>query len=167
MGLDLLVEAAAIARRSIPGLKVFIAGKGPLAEELSQQIRALQLEDCVHLLGFVLSEDLPFYYRAANLFALPTLALEGFGLVILEALASNTPVLGTPTGAIPDVLAPFGKDLVFKGTKAADIADGIVRFHKGARPAQDYRKLVLERYTWDTVTDRLMDRMKSCLPISA
>ena len=51
---------------------------------------------------------------AADFFVLPTRELEGFGLVILESMACGTPVLGTPVGAIPELIGTFDRRLVFE-----------------------------------------------------
>jgi glycosyltransferase involved in cell wall biosynthesis len=58
--------------------------------------------DWVNLLGFVEEEDLPTLYRGAALFAFPSL-YEGFGLPVLEAMASGTPVVCSDTSSLPEV----------------------------------------------------------------
>jgi glycosyltransferase involved in cell wall biosynthesis len=160
MGLDRFLEAVALVKPDIPNLQVKIAGKGPQREVLAHQIQTLGLQNCVELTGFVPEEQLPNYYRAADLFVLPTIALEGFGLVILESLACNTPVLGTPVGAIPEVLRHFDPNLVLRDTSADAIAEGILRFyrqHKASRP--DYRAQVECEFTWQRVTQRLLETL--------
>src|SRR5206468_2298455 len=66
-------------------------------------------------------------YASADLFVLPTQALEGFGLVTLEALACGTPVVGTPVGATPGLLTPLDGALVTDGPRADELAAAIVR----------------------------------------
>ena len=61
----------------------------------------------VRFAGFLPEADLPRYYQAADLVVLPSVALEGFGLIMLEALACGTPVVATPEGGAVDVLSPF------------------------------------------------------------
>ncbi|MFN9942722.1 MAG: glycosyltransferase, partial [bacterium] len=95
MGVDVLVAAVDQLFRNSPGrygdLLVLIGGTGPLREELEQQINERKLEDYVQLLGFVPDEKLSTAYRAANTSIVPTQALEGFGLVMLESMAAGTP----------------------------------------------------------------------------
>jgi glycosyltransferase involved in cell wall biosynthesis len=55
----------------------------------------------VYFAGFVPDDELPLYYQAADLFVLPTRSLEGFGLITLEAFASELPVVGTPVEQHP------------------------------------------------------------------
>ncbi len=157
MGLDLLIEAAAIARHSIPGLKVRIAGKGALQNELQQQIDGLKLQDCVQLAGFVPDDLLAEHYRASDLFVLPTVALEGFGLVILEAMACNTPVMGTPVGSIPSVLGAFDKNLLFREASAAAIAEGMVEFaNRPEKQNISFRSKLEQNYTWKLAAEKIL-----------
>jgi glycosyltransferase involved in cell wall biosynthesis len=104
MGHGLLLEAFATVRTQYPDARLYIAGDGPLREWLEQTVSRLEIADAVTFLGYVPDEDLPATYAAADCFVLPTTELEGFGLATLEALASGTPVLGTPVGATPEVV---------------------------------------------------------------
>jgi glycosyltransferase involved in cell wall biosynthesis len=125
MGLEDLIEAIAQIRSRHPDVLLLIAGRGRLAEELQQRIDAAGLADNVKLLGFVPDAHLPSLYRAATLSVVPTVALEGFGLITVESLAAGTPVLVTPVGGLPEAVAGLSQDLVLPATGAAAIADGI------------------------------------------
>jgi glycosyltransferase involved in cell wall biosynthesis/SAM-dependent methyltransferase len=128
MGLDLLLRALAIVRLQAPGVLLLIGGAGSLRPELEALVRGLELDEHVRFLGFIPDESLPLYYQAADLFVLPTRALEGFGLVTVEALACGTPVLGTAVGATPEILLPLSPSLVFRGLAPEVMAEDIRRF---------------------------------------
>ena len=68
----------------------------------------------VRMLGSSRDADLPLYYRAADLSVVPTVALEGFGLVAAESLAAGCPALVTPVGGLPSVVADLSPDLVLE-----------------------------------------------------
>jgi glycosyltransferase involved in cell wall biosynthesis len=87
-----LLAAVKKVRDSGTAVSLLILGTGPLQSDLEEQRRALGLEDHVHFGGFV-TDPGPFY-RAAGLFVLSS-AWEGFGNVIVEALAAGTPVVST------------------------------------------------------------------------
>ena len=98
MGLENLISAFEIVQSGRTDLLLIIGGEGPLEPALKEQTRQCGVEEFVRFVGYIPDEDLPSYYQMADLFILPTIELEGFGLVTVEALASGLPVLGTPVG---------------------------------------------------------------------
>src|SRR6266850_4141971 len=169
MGLDTLLDAMAIVRRRRPDTLLLIGGAGSLRASLEARARALALEAHVTFLGFVPDETLPSYYRAADLFVLPTRELEGFGLVTVEALACGTPVLGTPVGATPEILRALCPSLVFRGTTPEVMAEDLERFLANkerdpdayARLRDSCRSHVERHYTWERATEELEGALRS------
>ncbi|MCC8404944.1 glycosyltransferase family 4 protein [Paraburkholderia sp. MMS20-SJTN17] len=125
MGLEDLIDAVKLVKRSSPDVLLLIAGKGRLEGELQARIDDAGLEHNVRLLGFVPDQHLAALYRAANISVVPTVALEGFGLITVESLASGTPVLVTPVGGLPEAVAGLSPDLVLPETGAQAIAAGL------------------------------------------
>lgn len=122
MGLDNLIRAIAELRREHPDVLLYMAGKGPMLESLQHLTRELDLTEHVRFLGFVPEEHLVSLYQAADLNVVPTLALEGFGLVAAEALAAGTPSLVSPVGGLPEVVAGLSPDLVCRSASPPDLA---------------------------------------------
>lgn len=122
MGLDRLISAIAILKTKVPDIWVAIAGKGPLKAALEEQITTLGLADHITLLGYLPDEQLPIAYQATDLTVIPSQTLEGFGLIILESLASGTPVMTTPIGGMPEILQPFTPELITHAPSAEAIA---------------------------------------------
>lgn len=81
--------------------KLVIVGEGPLASELKSISTRLGIED--HVIWAGLREDIPVVMNAYDLFAL-TSVYEGFGLVLLEAMASAKPVVASCVSAIPEIV---------------------------------------------------------------
>jgi len=156
MGLSELIYAMPRLRKEIPGLMLLVGGDGPLRSKLEAQVKALGLDACVKLVGFIPEAKLPDCYRAADLFVLPTAQLEGFGLVTVEALASGTPVFGTPIGATEEILGKLDHSLVAKGADSESLAVGIAALYRRfttdpawrVRLVEGGRALVLRDYTW-------------------
>ena len=98
----------------MPDLLVLVAGSGPLAAEL--KARAAGLEDHLQFLGFLPDEHLPVAYRAADLSVVPSVALEGFGLIVAESLAAGTPALVTAVGGLPETLEGLAPQCVMPET---------------------------------------------------
>lgn len=133
MGLHNLIVAMRDVVRTYPDVLLLIAGTGQLQQELEQSIRSNHLSRHIRMLGAISDGMLPLLYRAADFSIVPTVAYEGFGLILLESLAAGTPVLGTPVGAIPGVLAPLSQSLLLEGTSPQHITDGIQEALSGRR----------------------------------
>jgi glycosyltransferase involved in cell wall biosynthesis len=158
MGLENLIASIAMVRKQHPDVLLLIAGKGAIAESLRSQIRELQLEEHVQLLGFVPDQDLAIAYRASELSIVPTISLEGFGLIVIESLAAGTPVLGTPIGGIPEVLLPFSADLVLEGSSTHQLAKGISEALSGQRKipsAEACQTYVKQNYDWQVIAKQM------------
>ncbi len=156
MGLENLLEAMTMLGEEQRNLLLLIGGEGQLRPRLEELIRSRGLQDEVQLLGFVPEEQLAKYYQAADLVVMPTLQLEGFGLVTVEALACGTLVMGTPVGAIPEVLSTVDPMLVTKGTDGVSLAKSLRlvlnRFrevpNERERLSKKGREVVERRYNW-------------------
>ncbi len=158
MGLENLIAAIALVRKQHPEILLLIAGKGAIAEALRSQINELQLENHVQLLGFVPDQDLAIAYRAAELTIVPTVSLEGFGLIVIESLAAGTPVLGTPIGGIPEILLPFSSDLVLEGSTTQQLAKGMIEALSGQRQmptAEACQAYVKQNYDWQAIANQM------------
>ena len=163
MGLELLIEAMAQVRERASDVLLVMGGEGPLREQLEDLIRRFGLEEEVRLIGFVPEEDLPRYYAMADVFVLPTRMLEGFGLVTLEALASGTPVLGTPVGATEEILGGLDRGMLFEGRDSRSMADLIYeKYGLFKRDPEEYerwrtrcRAYVERNYSWGRSVDKL------------
>ncbi len=126
MGLDALIRAVALVGKDIP-VRLLLGGEGRLHRQLEDLARSLGVTGVVRFTGLIPEADLPRYYQAADCFVLPTRDLEGFGLVTVEALACGTPVLGTPVGATPEILAPLAPELLTDDASPEALARGIRR----------------------------------------
>jgi glycosyltransferase involved in cell wall biosynthesis len=103
---DVLLRAVAALSTRIPNLELRIVGNGPCAAQWRALARDLQLRDAVVWLGDVSRARLADEYRACDLFCLPSVQ-EGFGIVLLEAMAAGKPIVASRAAAIPEV-APHG-----------------------------------------------------------
>jgi glycosyltransferase involved in cell wall biosynthesis len=147
-------------RKRVPDALLLIAGKGPLEGELRSQVRSLRLENNVRLLGFMPDQELPAAYRAADLSVVPSVAAEGFGLVVVESLASGTPVLVTPVGGLPEVVRDLSQEMVLPTTGADSLAEGLVAAIAGKLVLPDSeaaRSYARTRYDWPVIAARVRD----------
>jgi glycosyltransferase involved in cell wall biosynthesis len=166
MGLENLLAAVEIVRRDVPDIMVMIAGRGVLQEQLTSQIETLGLADNVSLIGFVSDEDLPYVYRAANFSVVPTVALEGFGLIAAESLAAGTPCLVSPVGGLPEVVTGLSSDLVLRSPAAVDIANAMMAVFSGKKILPDEancRAYAEKNFDWKIIASRVADVYRQAL----
>jgi glycosyltransferase involved in cell wall biosynthesis len=128
-------------------LRLVFAGKQQMdPSELETIARRANVHDRVIFLGYVPREDLPDLYRAASAFVLPS-RLEGFGLPLVEAMASGIPIVAADTSSIPEVvgdagsLVPVGDHEALARALAAILDDPARRAQlvdRGLRRARDF-----------------------------
>lgn len=100
--LRLLRAVKQVRDEGLPHQLVLAGAMGWMMETFHEEVRALGLEDAVHYLGYIPSEDLPALFSLATVFAFPSL-YEGFGLPPLEAMACGTPVLTSNRSSLAEI----------------------------------------------------------------
>lgn len=164
MGLESLIEAFNCSQVLRKKARLLLGGKGFLETNLKEMVKLANLKDTVNFLGYIPDEDLSKFYQTSDYFILPTKNLEGFGLVILESMACGTPVIGTPVGAIPEVIGAFDGKLVFKGTGWEDLKEKLEEVVN--KPdiydfsQEECRRFVENNYSWDKVGDMFEKEME-------
>ena len=158
MGLEDLIEAMVEVRRRVPDVLLLIGGRGPLQGELTARIEQLGLTVHVRLLGYLSDEALPLAYRAADITVVPTVALEGFGLIAAESLAAGTPTLVTPVGGLPEVVRDLSANLVLPSTGPGALAEGLSAALRGDMVLPDTdacRAFAREHYDWSSIAPQV------------
>jgi glycosyltransferase involved in cell wall biosynthesis len=141
MGLGVAIEA--IAPLATAGACVFVVGgDGPLRPTLEAQAATAGADGRIIFTGRLSEENLALAYQAADIFVLPTIALECFGLIIVEALAFGCPVVATDAAAIPEILRPIAPDLIVPAGDARALRDTIDRCLSGRLHVPDPAELV-------------------------
>ncbi|MCS7259091.1 MAG: glycosyltransferase family 4 protein, partial [candidate division WOR-3 bacterium] len=121
-GIMVLLEAVKKLKPQHPEILVYIIGKGPLRKAAQQYLDKNNLSETCHFLGYVARDDIPRYYRTADLYVAPTLGAEALGIVLLEALASGTPTIASKIGGYDEVICDSENGLFFKPGCADDLA---------------------------------------------
>jgi glycosyltransferase involved in cell wall biosynthesis len=101
-GLDVLVQSCGILQQSGVGFHLYLVGDGPLRSKLASQIRDQGLSHDVTFVGSLPYDQLPDWYRAANVTVLPSRS-EGLPNVLRESLACGTPFVASRVGSIPEI----------------------------------------------------------------
>lgn len=119
-GLDAFAQIAA----DFPAAHLLIAGEGTLRTELENWTRILGIQTRVHFLGW--RGNIPAFMAGLDIMLLPSL-WEGFGLVLLEAMAQQTPIIASRVSAIPEVVADEETGLLVPPRDVPALADALRR----------------------------------------
>lgn len=156
-GLDLAIQAAAPL---LPEFKAWlvVAGDGPLRKRFEELAQDLNVQDRVSFPGRLSDEDLSLAYQAADLFILPTLALECFGLIIIEAFSYGCPVLSSDVCAIPETMKPIMPDFLFPTGNVEALRAKLLGFLAGklvAPPSEELVEYVDRQFSWEALWPRM------------
>lgn len=155
MGIGGLLDAwAEIAERLPAGSTLALVGEGPLKDELAERAARAPLRGRVRVLGRVPDSELIDLYRAADVAVVPTIAFEGFGLVVLEAAACGTPSIVSDVGGLPEVTAPLDSSLVVSPGDIDALAARLEQAARGAVPSREATRRYAERFSWPAVAER-------------
>jgi len=153
-GQDILLRAAAQLRPDWPGLHVLIVGGTVPGEEdrlveLQQEAKRLGLTDCVHWSGF--RQDVPDLLAAMNIFVLPSITPEPFGISLIEAMAAMRPVIATKQGGPLDIVIEGETGLLVPPGDANALAQAIASLlnhpERGHRMGLRGRDRIQKHYT--------------------
>lgn len=168
-GLDYLLEALKIVKNNVPDVKLIVGGKGVLLDHHQEMAASLGLKDNVEFAGFIPDEEIADYYSQASVFVLPSISSlqEGFGIVALEALACQTPVVTTDIVGVAQDLKQIKGGIVIPPRDTHKLADAITQILSDAEMQKEMgqrgRKLVQEKYTWKGVASSMEKVYKEIL----
>jgi phosphatidyl-myo-inositol dimannoside synthase len=144
---------------------LLLVGDGPYRGDLDRLAEQTGVSRSVMFTGPVPSADLPAYYDAGNVFAMPCrtrrggLDVEGLGIVYLEASASGLPVVGGDSGGAPDAILHGETGYVVPGRDVAAVADQIIRLladPAGAAAMGEKGVAWIDReWRWELIAERL------------
>jgi glycosyltransferase involved in cell wall biosynthesis len=162
-GLQILLDAMPKVLAKHPGIRLVVAGAGPLESELRASAAKLNMTDCVDFLGMVPQLKLPSLYQQATLAVFPFIVTksgvqEGFGLVVVEAMGCCCPVIAGDLPAIQDTVVHEENGLIFPSGNAQVLADSILKLLDDpefrARLAGEGRKSVVQNFDWEIIAGK-------------
>jgi glycosyltransferase involved in cell wall biosynthesis len=167
-GKGLNVLADALAKIKSEDWQLLVVGDGSEREAFENQLRAAGLTDRTKFTGAISFDLVPQYFHRLDVMVIPTETTkrirEQFGRVIVEAMASGVPVIGSTCGAIPEVIGEAG--LVFPEGDDGALADALQRL-LGDATLRDELALAgrarVEQYSWDQVADKTYELFRHVL----
>ncbi len=157
---DLLLRAFVFVAHYTPA-KLFIVGDGPLQSELQQLAKELHLANSVVFIGHVSEQEKWAYYRAADVFVLPSPTLmESFGTVALEAASCGKPVIVTGAG-VAEVFRKEGIGVVAEPYNVHDLAAKIIDLlehpTKARKIGRASASVITKKYLWKTIAPHYLE----------
>jgi phosphatidylinositol alpha-1,6-mannosyltransferase len=163
-GQDVLVEALPQIRSAVPDAALLLVGGGPSRSRIEELAAKRGVAEHVRITGSVPFEDLPAWYAAGDVFAMPCrerlhgLDIEGLGMVFLEAAACGLPVVVGRSGGSPDAVLDGVTGRLVDGRDAAQVATAVAGLladpASAAQMGARGRAWVEGEWSWDrTVTD--------------
>ncbi|GAB3374837.1 glycosyltransferase family protein [Azotobacter armeniacus] len=114
-----LVEATDLLLTHGVPVELWLIGEGRERERLEAAIRAKELDECVHLLGYQPAPDT--YVRQCHVYVQPSLS-EGFSIALVEAMGCGVPVIATAVGSAPEIVDPGNTGWLLPEASPAAIA---------------------------------------------
>lgn len=163
-GQDVLIRAMGQVRGRVPDAALLIVGGGPYRKTL-EALAADSPPGAVAFAGQVSERDLPRYYRAGDVFAMPCrtrragLEVEGWGNVFIEAAACARPVIAGDSGGAREALVDGVTGLLVDGSNVGAVADGVASLLEDPERARGMgaagRARVERHYAWPRATEQL------------
>ncbi len=159
-GANYLIKAYRHVKQAIPNSRLIIVGPGTRLRRKYEKMAAKgNLEDVVFV-GFASYDDLPRYYKTADVFCAPATGWESFGIILLEAMAVGRPVVASNIDGYASILTHGAEGLLVPPKNEESLAQALITLlnDKALREEMGARGIVKAReFDWQNVTGRILD----------
>jgi len=163
-GIHLLIEAVPLIIKSVDA-KFVIVGEGYMKDELVARARSLGVQDRIYITGYLDSDMVVDLLRAADVVVVPSL-YEPFGIVALEAMAAERPVVTTGVGGLEE-LVEHDRTGVKVYTTGESIASGVSRVladrEYAGHIARNALNRVRSRFSWSSIAEETTQLYRAAL----
>ncbi|MEE9378714.1 MAG: glycosyltransferase family 4 protein [Candidatus Lokiarchaeia archaeon] len=155
-----LLKAIPFVIEEIPDVHLLLAGEGQFLNKNIQLSESLGIQNNVSFLGFVNDRDLQKYYATSDIYVFPS-ALEGFGQVLLEAMASGTPVICANKRPMSEIIEDGG--ITFALNDPKDLSEKIIDLLTHREKLQNLGGNALKiarKYEWSKIAKKYYQYFK-------
>ncbi|MDZ7260587.1 MAG: glycosyltransferase family 4 protein [candidate division KSB1 bacterium] len=153
-GLVYLLEAFEILVKELPQVQLLLVGQGALRNFIEKTVIEKNFQEKIHLLGF--REEIPDIMKALDVLVLPSL-WEGFGIVLIEAMAAGKPVVTTNVSSMPEIVSHGQTGFLVTPANSVSLAQALMTILRDKTLAQtmgaEGRRMVQERFTLKRMID--------------
>lgn len=154
-GPDVIIRAMKKIIKIVPNTLLIVAGTGNLKESLENLSKKLLIKDNIIFPGFIDESIKPIYFKAADIFILPsTMIGESFGIVNLEAMSCGIPIIASDIGGIPDVVEDGYNGLLVQPNNYNMLADNVIYLLENRhirRKMGENGADKVENFSWDKI----------------
>lgn len=161
-----LIKAFPQVLYKVPDAKLYIGGKGPMKYTLDKLALELDIADRIFYTGFLKEDMRNYLYHKAKVAVFPSL-YEPFGIVALEAMATNTPVIVGDVGGLAEIVQDGVNGLKVKAGSIDELAKAIIKLLSDADVAsslvQNGCNTIKNIYSWDAIAESTIDVYQQAL----
>ncbi|MGD0423867.1 MAG: glycosyltransferase family 4 protein [Candidatus Bathyarchaeia archaeon] len=165
-GLPYLIQSMAEVVTRIPDAMLIVVGSRKYEHQMQLLTQDLGIQQHVIFAGPVERDELPFYYAASDVVAVPSIS-EGFPIVVLEALASGRPVVASRVGGIPEAVQTGTTGILFEPGNVDQLTRALVHLLSDSslrsKMSREARKVAELRYDWKKVALQYLAEFKSVM----
>ncbi|MBE0479391.1 MAG: glycosyltransferase family 4 protein [Dehalococcoidia bacterium] len=158
-GFKYLLGAYQRVKQGMPDIRLIVVGPQDRSLQKFRRIASEQNIRDVVFAGYASHEDLPRYYKSADVFCSPATGKESFGLVLLEAMAAGTPPVASSIAGYAGVIK-HGKDGILvkpkDETALADVLKQVLNDRSLRERMGEAGRIKAAEYSWNTVAERVM-----------
>jgi phosphatidyl-myo-inositol alpha-mannosyltransferase len=169
-GFDYLLRAFPAIKRAVPEARLVVVGHYSASQARRYLEYARQNGLCdIEFVGYVSSADLPRYFKSAQVFCAPSTGFEALGIVLLEAMASGTPIVTTNIEGYRTVVTAGQEGLVVPPKDPAALAEAIASLLQDPNLREQMAacgRETVQRYAWPEIARRLIHLYEESLACS-
>ncbi|MBE0432282.1 glycosyltransferase family 4 protein [candidate division WOR-3 bacterium] len=158
-GLKYLLQSFPMVLREIPTARLVVVGQGILERYYRRYVEE-HIKGSVHFVGHVSAQDLPRYYASCDVYCSPATGAESFGIVLLEAMAAETPIVCSDIPGYRTIMEDGREGLFFTACDPKALAQKLVQLLKDPARRKEMgangRKKAIA-YDWKKVTNQVLD----------
>jgi glycogen synthase len=169
-GAHVLIDAIPKIVQHYKDVKFIIAGKGPRLDYLKGKSSAMGISNKVCFTGYISDKDLCQLYKCADVAVFPSL-YEPFGIVALEGMVANIPVVVSDTGGLGEIVYHGIDGMKSYTGNANSLSDSIMEILFNTEKADEMKAKALEKvnrmYNWDVISEQTLEVYKEVLEESS
>jgi len=159
-GVDFLIKSVAVAIEKDSSIRLFIGGEGKDLKRLKRFVLRKNLRDNIEFLGFIPEDRLNEWYNKAECVVVPS-AFEGFGVTVIEAMASGTPVIATNADGLRCIIKNNKNGVLVEYNNKEELANQIVRLLDSPSLRKEFSskglKTIKKKFDWNKIALKTLD----------